>query len=658
MLKKSYLSTQYIDSATFFTYAHNKINAVIIEDIDNNGFLDLVTFPSNFTIDVPLKPIVWTNTNGVFSPNTTPILNDQPYQYFRDSVAGDFNNDGHTDYFQADQGWELNNRDPNFFFGAQPALLTGGNSGLTWQPIQTWLTNLAGSKTFNHIADAADYDRDGDLDIVVAGFHDFRIFQNNNGTNFTWREDILPSKFDVPKLLGDVSGTTFIQLGDQYAVAIGAYRAWDANTPIRPITILTQQNGQFVETYTLNRPSMGQGRERNYGASEMFNMDMNGDGREDLVISWETEAGGGINDGLSNTSGNPQAQRYNDLANTVVSIYFQDANGQLVANNTVYNTKGSTAGASLFFEDFNLDGHMDFWLGSYGQKPSEFDQLVFINNGVGQFANPKSTMFSTNEVFPDWYTTSPFFFDANTDGAIDVVAMRPVFAPGGTHTIGQEIRTFIATTPAYDLNGNNKFSAVLADRTYDGQGGVDTAIFSGKFSDYTVTVNSPVNFSTRDNIAGRDGQDTFVNVERFKFDNASIAFDTAASQSAGQTALLLGAVLPARLVYDDSKQALVGNVINLFDDGYTVRDLSGAVLRLDIWDVLTGSPNPTNYDIANYLLTNISGSAPSQSTLNSAVHALNTENFQGEWLASVVNSAANQNHIDLVGLQTSGLVYL
>ena len=656
MLKRSYVSTQYIDSAKQFTYAHNKINAVIINDVDNNGFLDLITFPSNFTIDVPLNSVVWSNTGGVFSPNTAPIKNAQPYQYFRDSVAGDFNNDGRMDYFQADQGWELNNRDTSSFLGSHPALLLGGSNGLTWQPLDTWLTNPAGSRTFNHIADAADFNGDGDLDVVVAGFSNFKIYENRGNGTFTQHQDMVPSRYNSPG--GNTSGVSFIQLGDRYAIATGDYRAWSATAQINSISILTETNGRFTEAYSLARPILGQGRERNYGASEMFNMDLNGDGREDLVVTWETETFGGYNDGLSNTSTNPQTLRYSDLGNTLVSIYFQDANGRLVADNAVYGAKNWTSGAPLFFEDFNLDGHVDFYLGSYGQKPSEFDQLVFINNGKGQFANPQNRMFNTDETFPDWYKTSPFFFDANRDGAIDVVAVQQVFAPGNTHTIGQELRTFLSEGPAYNINGNNKFSAVLSDRTHDGQGGVDTAIFSGKFSDYTITVNSPAKLTTKDNVAGRDGQDTFVNVERAKFDNANIAFDTSASQAAGQTALLIGAVLPGRLVYDVSKQALVGNVINLFDDGYTVRELAGAVLRLDIWDVLTGNPNPTNYDIANYLLTNISGAAPSQTTLNSAVNALNTENFQGDWLASVVNSTANQNHIDLVGLQTTGLVYL
>jgi hypothetical protein len=231
-----------------------------------------------------------------------------------------------------------------------------------------------------------------------------------------------------------------------------------------PLSVLTQQNGQFTESYTLARPNLGFGRERNYGASDMFNMDLNGDGREDLLVVWETEPSGGIDDGMSNMSGSPQVARYSDLGNSVFSVYFQDTSGKLVADNSFYNGD-NTAGAPLFFEDFNLDGYVDFWISSFFARPNNFDQYVFINDGTGHFTCPKASMFNSNESFPDWYTLSPFFFDANNDGAIDVVATRGVFPSPPARTIGEEVRTFLSDSPAYNINGNNKFITALADKT-------------------------------------------------------------------------------------------------------------------------------------------------------------------------------------------------
>ncbi len=109
------------------------------------------------------------------------------------------------------------------------------------------------------------------------------------------------------------------------------------------------------------------------------------------------------------------------------------------------------------------------------------------------------------------------------------------------------------------------------------------------------------------------------------------------------------------LAFDSSKQALLGTVISLFDAGFTVNDLSGALLRLPIWHILVGASDNTS--IATYLLTNVNGPTWDQTTHNAAVTALNTEGHQGDWLAALMLSAANQTHVGLVGLATTGLVF-
>ena len=215
--------------------------------------------------------------------------------------------------------------------------------------------------------------------------------------------------------------------------------------------------------------------------------------------------------------------------------------------------------------------------------------------------------------------------------------------------------------------GNDKVTASLAadiliggegNDVLDGGAGVDKAVFNGKKSEYSIS-RSTEQLAVTDAQSTRDGIDTLKNIERLSFSDSALALDTGLTQSAGQTALLLGAVLPGQLVFDSSKQALLGSVMSLFDEGFTLKQLSGAVLRLPIWDVLTGKAAPTNTDIANYLLTNVNnGLAPSASALTTAVTALNTEAVQGEWLASIAAASANQTHINLVGLQTTGLTYL
>lgn len=205
---------------------------------------------------------------------------------------------------------------------------------------------------------------------------------------------------------------------------------------------------------------------------------------------------------------------------------------------------------------------------------------------------------------------------------------------------------------------NDTITGSSSNDSIDGGAGTDTVRYSISRSNFSLLKTSN-GFTLADN-TGANGIDTLKNVERLRFADGGIALDVGATQSAGETALLLGAVLPGRLVYDASKQALLGAVIDLFDQGYSLQTLSGAVMRLPIWDVLTGKATPTSTDIATYLLTNINGVTPDVTTLANAVTSLNSETdfaSQGNFLWHLAESATNQTRIDLVGLAATGLAY-
>jgi hypothetical protein len=204
----------------------------------------------------------------------------------------------------------------------------------------------------------------------------------------------------------------------------------------------------------------------------------------------------------------------------------------------------------------------------------------------------------------------------------------------------------------------DSFTGGSGNDTLEGGGGTDTITYTISRSNFALAKTS-TGFTVTD-ITGVNGTDTLLNMERIKFSDGAIALDVGATQSAGETALLLGAVLPGRLVFDASKQALLGAAIDLFDQGYSLQTLSGAVMRLPIWDILTGNTTPSNTDIATYLLTNVNGVAPDPTTLANAVTSLNAETSfasQGNFLWHLAESSANQTHIGLVGLAATGLAY-
>ena len=99
----------------------------------------------------------------------------------------------------------------------------------------------------------------------------------------------------------------------------------------------------------------------------------------------------------------------------------------------------------------------------------------------------------------------------------------------------------------------------------------------------------------------------------------------------------------------------MGSVIDLFDQGYTIQQLAGALMRLPIW---AGTLTPTNSstDIASYLLTRVNGRAPTAAELASAVRSLDSD-VQGTFLANLALTEANVTQVDLVGLSKTGFDY-
>lgn len=523
MLSTAYLAGSYRDTETVLTHAHTQIGGTIVADIDNNGFVDIVTFPSNYIFSAPLKPIVWTNNKGVFSYNPTVIADTQAYQFFRDSVAGDFNGDGYQDYIQVDQGWELDNRTNNVL--GQVSQLVGTQNGLVWKQASEFLDNRAAStKTFNHISDAADYDGDGDIDVAIASFFDYRLYKNNGAGRFTWEEIAVPSSSS------DASGTTFIKLGQQYAIVNGFYRIWDEGMTSKPLMVMTQTAGVFSEAYTLARPDLG-GRERNYGASDMFNQDLNGDGREDLIVLWETEPSKGIDDGQSNMTGS--GPRYTDIPNVVANVYFQDALGKLVRDDQIIKFDPKCAG-QIALMDFNRDGYMDFYNYTWGVDPQHFDKVVWINDGTGHFSNPKAPMFSINDkTIYDGMSVSPWFTDIDNDGDIDVAGTTSLGDPDTYmyKSVGQELylwinqekapgKTFVGTKgndTIVGTDGNDIINGKLGQDYLTGGDGADTFVFDTNLSVQKVGKKGGFfGFLARKKIVTVDQSDTITDFDPSK----------------------------------------------------------------------------------------------------------------------------------------------
>lgn len=188
----------------------------------------------------------------------------------------------------------------------------------------------------------------------------------------------------------------------------------------------------------------------------------------------------------------------------------------------------------------------------------------------------------------------------------------------------------------------------------DGGAGVDTVYVEAPMAKFEV-LNL---FGTYyvDTISGASAikdQTTLKNVERLAFSDGNLALDLATTQAAGQTALLLGAVLGKSA--PTTQPVLVGAFLQLFGAGLTLHDLTAFVMTLPIWQALAGGTS--NQQIATYLLTTANGHAPTPAELAAAVTSLGTAPT-GDFLYNLTLSSANQTQVNLVGLQQHGLVFL
>ena len=180
--------------------------------------------------------------------------------------------------------------------------------------------------------------------------------------------------------------------------------------------------------------------------------------------------------------------------------------------------------------------------------------------------------------------------------------------------------------------------------TVQGTAGLDTAVELGARSTYTATrAGSTVA------VTGTDGTDTLIDIERVKFDDQTIAFDTGLGQHAGEAYRLY--------------QAAFNRTADSAGLGYWIRVLDGGTPNWAVAQAFAGSSefartygSLDNTGFVTQLYQNILHRAPDAGGLAYYQNLLNSGvGTRGDVLAGF--SESNENQVALAGVLHNGVTY-
>ena len=185
------------------------------------------------------------------------------------------------------------------------------------------------------------------------------------------------------------------------------------------------------------------------------------------------------------------------------------------------------------------------------------------------------------------------------------------------------------------------------DLIYGGPG-IDTAVYAGTRFAHAITATSNTDSNVKDlkitNIT--NGTDTLIGVERIKFDDVTLAFDT--SGNAGQTYRLYQAAFKRT----PDKAGLSG-WINAIDNGLNLSSVANSFIQSAEFKSLYGS-NPTDSQFVTLLYTNALNRTADTAGLNYWVGQLSS-GAQTRAQALIGFSESTENQTALIGVIQNGI---
>jgi hypothetical protein len=375
-----------------------------------------------------------------------------------------------------------------------------------------------------------------------------------------------------------------------------------------------------------------------------FHFDFNNDGSMDLAILWSRFApyyGGNYIQLLQNDG----KGHFTDVTQSRIDKPVQDA-------------MGSRLEWTDFWQliDVNGDGAVDIVGHRTGSRSGP---VAYINDGTGRF--------SVTDIPTDLDIGRVIYWaDLDQDGIVELVGFQSkwtdatgtssnnqfnVFKLSGsaltpsttsTHKIGTELDDVLVGTASNDI-----LIGKGGDDTINGAHGVDTAEYLGLRFSYDLQITKDrVKISA---LKGSEGMDTLFDVERLKFSDLSLAFDT--SGVAGQAYRIYKAA------FDRTPDGGgLGYWITQMDKGMNTVDVAARFIDSPEFRSLYGQ-NATNADFLTKVYSNVLARSPDAGGLAWWVNEMKT-NPTKTWQKVLADfSESTENQVNVASLIANGIEY-
>jgi hypothetical protein len=189
------------------------------------------------------------------------------------------------------------------------------------------------------------------------------------------------------------------------------------------------------------------------------------------------------------------------------------------------------------------------------------------------------------------------------------------------------------------------------DRFPDWDNKLDKIIYSESINNYTVgKTNSLGHFNVSHKVKTNDF-DVLQSVERVVFSDKTIAFDFSSNEAGYKSAMLIAASFGKEYI-----PTFFSKGLSYFDSGSTTKEIAKLIADNKFIEQLIGENSDSAW--VKHVYKNVVGVYPDKASETNYVTLLqNKTNTRSELLELAAGFTLLESRIDLVGLQTNGLVF-